>query len=127
MQSKYCNHNVSFIHSGHFCSASSSPLLLKSAPDTARILCRSFTPKRHRQLRVKDWSKVPAWRLERDSNTRPSGRKTSTLPMRHHVQDCRRTDKRSGTQSKNASFSNPQRTYDASWILQFWFPDVCHL
>src|SRR6218665_281849 len=33
---------------------------------TARILCRSFTPKRHRQLRVKDLPKVPTWRLERD-------------------------------------------------------------
>ena len=37
----------SFIYSGHFYSTSSSPLLLISAPDTARILCRSFTPKRH--------------------------------------------------------------------------------
>src|SRR6218665_330070 len=46
--------NSRFIHSGHFYSASSSPLLLRRAPDTARILCRSFTPKRHRQLRVKD-------------------------------------------------------------------------
>src|SRR6218665_515773 len=27
--------------------------------DTARIGCRSFTPKRHRQLRVKDLPKVP--------------------------------------------------------------------
>src|SRR6218665_6776 len=38
---------LSFIHSDHFYSASSNPLLLRSAPDTARILCRSFTPKRH--------------------------------------------------------------------------------
>ena len=38
------------IHSGYLFSASSSPLLLRGAPDTARILCRSFTPKRHRQL-----------------------------------------------------------------------------
>ena len=45
----------SFIHSNHFYSASSSPLLLRSAPDTARILCRNFTPKRLRQLRVKDY------------------------------------------------------------------------
>ena len=36
-----------FIHPGHFYSASSSPLLLRNAPDTARILCQSFTPKRH--------------------------------------------------------------------------------
>jgi len=56
----------SFIHSGYFYSASSSPLLLSGAPDTARILCRSFTPKRHRQLRVKDLPKVHTRRLERD-------------------------------------------------------------
>src|SRR6218665_1356774 len=35
--------------------------------------------------RVKDLHKVITWRLERDSNPRPSGRKASTLPMRHHV------------------------------------------
>jgi len=52
---------TSFIHSDHFYSAPSSPLLLRSAPDTARILCRSFTPKRHRQLWVKDFPKVPTW------------------------------------------------------------------
>ena len=77
----------SFIYSGHFYSASSSPQLhvLRSGPDTAGTLCRSFTPKRHRQLRVKDLPKVPTWRLERDYNSRPSGRKASTLPMRHHV------------------------------------------
>src|SRR6218665_393415 len=75
----------SFIHSGHFYSASSSPLLLRSAPDTAWILCRSFTLQHHRQLRVKDLPKVPMWRLERDSKTRPSSRKASTLPMRHHI------------------------------------------
>ena len=59
-----------FIRSGYFYSAPSSPLLLRDAPDTARILCRSFTPKRHRQLRVKDLPKVFTWRLERDSNPR---------------------------------------------------------
>src|SRR6218665_1926715 len=62
----------SFIHSGYFYSASSSRLglLLRGAPDAARILCRSFTPKRHRLVRVKDLPKVPTWRLERDSNPR---------------------------------------------------------
>ena len=40
----------SFIHSGYLYSASSSPLLLRGAPYTARTLCRNFTPKRHRQL-----------------------------------------------------------------------------
>jgi len=75
----------SFIHSGHFYIASSSPLLLRSASDTARILCRSFTQKCHRQLWVKDLPKVSTWRLERDANSRPSGRKASTLPMHHHI------------------------------------------
>src|SRR6218665_3948127 len=46
----YRNSLVLFIHSGHFYIASSSPLLLRSAPDTARKLCRSFTAKRHSQL-----------------------------------------------------------------------------
>ena len=67
--------------SDHFYSASSSPHLLRSPPDTARILCRSFAPKRHRQLWVKDLPKVPTWQLERESNPW----KLSTQPMRHHV------------------------------------------
>ena len=50
----------SYINSVYFYSASSSPLLLRGAPDTARILRLSFTPKRHRQLQVKDLSKIPA-------------------------------------------------------------------
>ena len=74
----------SFIHSGYFYSASSNPLLLRSAPETARILCRSFTPKRHRQLLVKDLPKVFTRRLERDSNPRPFGRKATNLPMSHY-------------------------------------------
>src|SRR6218665_1550340 len=47
----------SFFHSCYFYSAFSSPLLLRGAPDTAWVLCRSFTPKRHRQQRVKDLPK----------------------------------------------------------------------
>src|SRR6218665_3957199 len=43
------------------------------------------TPKCHRQLRIKDLPKVPTWRLERDSNPQPFGRKASNLPTRHHV------------------------------------------
>jgi len=35
-------------------SASSSPLLLRGAPDTARILCRSFKPKRHVQATISE-------------------------------------------------------------------------
>src|SRR6218665_338510 len=49
----------SVIHSDYFYSASSSPLLLRGTPDKARILCRSFTLKRNRQLRVKDLPNVP--------------------------------------------------------------------
>jgi len=49
----YSDHSLKmtpFIHSfiqTIFYRASSSPLLLRIAPDAARILCRSFTPKRH--------------------------------------------------------------------------------
>ena len=75
----------SFIHSGYFYSASSSTLILRGAPGTARILCRSFTPKHHRQLRVKDLPKVPTWRLEWNSNTRPFGQKETNLPMSHQT------------------------------------------
>src|SRR6218665_2587160 len=39
-------------------------------------LCRSYMPKRYRQ----DLPKV-----KQDLNPLPSGRKTSTLPMRHHA------------------------------------------
>ena len=74
----------SIIHSGYFYIASSGPLLFRSAPDTAWIMCRSFTPKRQRQLRVKDLPNVSTWRLERDSNPQPIGRKASSLPMSHH-------------------------------------------
>ena len=51
--------SVATIHSDHIYSASSSPLLLKSAPDTARILCRSITRERHRQLQVKVFPQGP--------------------------------------------------------------------
>src|SRR6218665_2434694 len=74
----------SFIHSGYFYSASSSPLLSRGAPDIAWILCQSFMAKRHMQLRMKDLPKVLTWRLEPDSNPRPFGRKAWTLPMGHH-------------------------------------------
>jgi len=59
---KRCYYSHSFIHSDYFHSASLSPLgllgLFRSAPDSALILYRSFTSKRHRQLRVKDLPKV---------------------------------------------------------------------
>src|SRR6218665_3374437 len=85
-----CTHNTEtnfllFIHSGYIYSASSSPLLLRGAPYTTLILCRSFTPKRHMQLRMKDLPKVPTWRPERDSNQRPFGRKATSSPMRYNA------------------------------------------
>src|SRR6218665_1473670 len=73
------------IHSGYFYSASSRPLLIRGFSDTSRILCRSFTPKSHRQLRVKDLPKAPTWRLERDLNPRPFRRKATNLSMSNHA------------------------------------------
>jgi len=73
-----------FIYSGYFYSASSSPLL-RGAQNRARILCRNFTSKRHRQMWVKDLPKVATWRPEWESNPLPIGRKASTLIMGHHV------------------------------------------
>src|SRR6218665_2202062 len=63
----------SFIHSCYFYSTSSSPLLIRGISDTAQILCQSFMPRRHRQLRVKDLPKVPTWWRELDLNLRPFG------------------------------------------------------
>src|SRR6218665_2428869 len=63
----------SFIHSGHFYSAPSSPLLLRGAPDYSTDTVSEFLAEAHRQLQVKDLPKVPTWRLERESNPRLSG------------------------------------------------------
>src|SRR6218665_2340929 len=51
----------------------------------ARVSHRGATGNCNRQLQVKNLPKVPTWRLEWDSNPQPSGRKASTLSMRHHV------------------------------------------
>ena len=80
---KSLNHIHSFIQAN-----SIAPLQVRYTSEAlpiARILCQSFTPKCHAQLRFKDLPKVPTWRLERDSNPQPSGQKASTLPMRHHA------------------------------------------
>src|SRR6218665_2999708 len=60
-------------------------MLLRGASDTARILCQSFTPRSHKQLRSKNLPEVPSWRLERESNSRPFGRKATNLPKSHHA------------------------------------------
>src|SRR6218665_389539 len=49
-------------------------------------LCRNLHAEALHATLMKDLPKVPTWRLERDLNPRPSRRKTSTLPIRHHVQ-----------------------------------------
>src|SRR6218665_3047768 len=69
----------------YFSSVASCLLLLRDAIDTAWIPCWSFTPKRHRQLRMKDLTKVPPWRLQRDSNPPLFGLKVPNLPMSHHI------------------------------------------
>src|SRR6218665_1172445 len=77
-----------FVHYGYFYSASSSPLLLRDAPDYSIDTVGVNKPKHYRQLRVKDLPKVPTWRLEWDSNLRPSGRKAlnpTTEPTRPTV------------------------------------------
>src|SRR6218665_676551 len=65
----------SFIHSfiRPFHSAPSSPLPLRGAPDYSTDTVSEFHAEAHRQLQVKDLPKVPTWRLERESNPRPSG------------------------------------------------------
>jgi len=56
----------SFIHSGHFYSAPSSPLLLRGAPVYSMDTVSEFHAEAHRQLQVQDLPKVLTWRLERD-------------------------------------------------------------
>src|SRR6218665_1259544 len=62
----------SVIHSGHFYSAPSSPLLLRGAPDYSTGTVTEFHAEAHRQLQAMDLPKVPTWRLERELNPRPS-------------------------------------------------------
>src|SRR6218665_528063 len=62
------------IHSfGHFYGAPSNPLLLRGTPDYSTDTVSEFPAEAHRQLQVKDLPKVLAWRLEWESNPRPSG------------------------------------------------------
>src|SRR6218665_2788428 len=64
----------SFIHSfGHFYSAPSRHLLLRGAPGYSTDTVSELHAEAHRQLHVKDLPKVLTWRLERESNSRPSG------------------------------------------------------
>src|SRR6218665_2390888 len=60
----------SFIHSGHFYSAPSSPLLLRGAPDYNTDTVSKFHAEAHLQLQIKDLPKVPTWRQQRKSTAR---------------------------------------------------------
>ena len=50
---------VSFIHSSHFYSAPSSPLLLRGAPDYSTDTVSEFHAEAHRQLQVKGLAQGP--------------------------------------------------------------------
>src|SRR6218665_1234672 len=63
---------IQFIHSGYFYSASSSPLLLRGAPDIALILCHAEAPQATEGL--------AKGQLERDSNLQPFGRNKPPHP-----------------------------------------------
>jgi len=52
----------------------------QALPTTSRYCVGVNTPKRYRQLRVKDLPKVPTWWLEWDSNLRPSRGKAPNWP-----------------------------------------------
>src|SRR6218665_3908970 len=58
-----------FIHSSHFYSAPSSPLLLRGAPDYSTDTVSEFHAEALRQLQVRYLPKVPTWRLERHVGT----------------------------------------------------------
>ena len=66
------------------CGMSSRLINKRRYTHTARILCRSFMPKCHRQLRVKDLPKVPTWQLEWDSKPRPFGQKVAKWATTPH-------------------------------------------
>src|SRR6218665_2633743 len=56
---RYLRFIHSFIHSGHFYCAPSSPLPLRGAPDYSTDTVSEFHAEAHRQLQVKDLPKVP--------------------------------------------------------------------
>src|SRR6218665_2333549 len=58
----------SFIHSGYFYSASSSPLPFRGAPDYSTDTVSEFHAEANRQLQVNDLPKVPTWRNNSNNN-----------------------------------------------------------
>ena len=72
----------------HFYSASHSLTLSEALPMTAIDTVSGFTRRSAiGNCKWRTWPKVPTctWRLEQNLNPRPSGRKESSLPMRHHA------------------------------------------
>src|SRR6218665_1978595 len=66
VSSSVCYVTFQSLYSGYVCSASSSQLLLRGVPDAVAVglglrMCRSLTPKPHRQLRVRNLPKVPIY------------------------------------------------------------------
>ena len=80
---KWDQHFHSFIHSGYFYSASSSPLLLRGAPDTARILCRSFTL----ATASEGLAQGPYVAARAGFEPMTLLRQATNLPMSHHAHD----------------------------------------
>ena len=77
----------------YFYSAIHSMSLSEALQSTAMIVCRSSDAEALHATVSEGLPKAPTWRLERDSNPRPSARKTSTLPMRHNAPlECRLHD-----------------------------------
>jgi len=77
-----CNSPHSFIHSGYFYSASFNPLLLRGAPDCSIDTVSELT--RRNATCIYEWRACPrsflTWRLQWDSNLRPSGRTALNHP-----------------------------------------------
>ena len=60
--------------------------LSEALQTTGMTLCRSLHAEELQATVNEGLGQGPyTWRLERDPNARPSGRKASTLPMRHHA------------------------------------------
>ena len=73
----------SFIHSGYFYSASSSPLVLRGTPDYGIGTVLEFTHRNATDNYKWNLPKVPIWLLEWDSSLQPSGCNALNLPRYH--------------------------------------------
>src|SRR6218665_1355393 len=75
-----------FIHSRDFYSAYSRPLYYSEALPTQHGYCVGVSRRSALATASEGLAQGPyTWRLERDSDPRPFGRKASNLPMNHHA------------------------------------------